>query len=302
MSATHRAVTIAVGAVTALSVVTMPATGATDSAPPTLTADFHPAFAVGQPLSVAASTLPDALDWAVAPVIVRWRQSDSSGVCSHRVFQVDASGSSSVVERRTNPASRQQRPAIVAFYDGSQGGDSLRTSGWRIASKDCAGNVASWFVSASGTIVDDSGAAASSDTEGGLDVGAITYSAGWDAIAAADTSNGYALGTAHTATTDGAQAEITLTVDRGGHLALVARRSPSSGSLAIAVDGGPSVVVDLSAADDLGSIIVADRRLTAGTHTVTFTKVGSGGDVAIDAVAVTSGSLVPSAPTPGPLG
>ena len=48
--------------------------------------------------------------------------------------------------------------------------------------------------------------------------------------------------------------------------------------------------------------IVADVRLTAGTHTVTFTKVGGAGTVDIDAVAVASGSVVSSAPTPGPQG
>ena len=111
----------------------------------------------------------------------------------------------------------------------------------------------------------------------------------------------YVEGTLHVATELGASASLSVTSDGGSHFGLVMPTGSNAGTVDIEVDGVVRRSVDLSSPDPRTPLVVADVRLSAGTHSVSVVKTSSDDWVGVDAFMLTSGVVLLGGQVPGPL-
>jgi hypothetical protein len=93
---------------------------------------------------------------------------------------------------------------------------------------------------------------------------------------------------AHTAFTSaaGARATFTRTYARGDQVALVMATGPGRGAASIRIDGSWVTNVDTYAASNTNRVVVFQRRMSAGTHTISIVNHATPGRPRIDLDAV----------------
>jgi hypothetical protein len=295
--ATQLAAVTVLATMTAVTTMATPSLARTDTTGPTLQADFHPAFVVGDRLvNVGQRHLTG---FGGAPVTVHLTQSDPSGLCRTIVKAPLVGDFPRTVLDQTYPRPEIDIPDVISFYDGEQGGNSQRETGWLIKSDDCAGNFSRWFVSGAAEILDDDG---SSFTSGHSSLSPATFDDNWTEISRHRlVVHRFTEGTKHVATAQGATAELNVNVDRGSHFGLVMSTGSHAGTVDIQVDGVVRRSVDLAAMGTHGPRTVADIPLSSGAHTIKVVKTSDGDVAAIDAFMMTSSVVLLSSPTPGPL-
>lgn len=297
MKTTRRFAAIAMASVAVVAGFASVGSAKVDTTGPTLHASFHPRFEVGRPLVEVGR--PGLTGFGGAPVILRTHQADASGVCTEIVKQLRVGDFPSTLVKFTYPHEVQRIKAVASFYDGEQGGNSQRITGWITKSIDCVGNSSRWFTSASTAISDDAGADFAS---GHTTLAAANYSGYWTARAGHKLAVAhYAEGTLHVSTELGASASLSVTSDGGSHFGLVMPTGSGAGTVDVEVDGVVRRSVDLSSSEPRTPLVVADVRLSEGSHSISVVKTSSDDWVGIDAFMLTSGVVLLGGLVPGPL-
>ncbi len=252
-----------------------PVNAAADTDPPALTVSPRPAFVVGTTIS-AAGYVED--DWYTGNVSqrVQWNATDSSGICGYDVRFEAVDGYIGDVYDRTSVRSFRY---VTTDYNGSEGGSGQLVANYLVTAHDCAGNDSTAMVPVGFTITQENGAglynAPSPSSK-------ITYTGTWDAAACACASGGRTKRTA----ASGAAATFTARYDRGDHVALVMAKGPARGKFDVYLDGTKLRTVDTYAPTRQDRVVVFDRWMAAGTHTVKIVNHATPGRAQIELDAV----------------
>ena len=87
----------------------------------------------------------------------------------------------------------------------------------------------------------------------------------------------------------GATVSVTKDFRRGEHVALVMAKGPGRGAFDVLLDGRRVATVDTYAATNTNRVVVLDRWMRAGTHTLTLVNAGTTGRPRVDLDAVLTG-------------
>jgi hypothetical protein len=266
------------------------AQGTYDQTAPLLTVDVRPAFVVGNVLT-ALKYVDDATDppetvWYTDNIteFTRFSATDDSGICEWIVL--DLHGFVTTYQTPTLTDSY----GTATDYDGRFGGwtpgpDGGLGGGFQITALDCslpqlgvrAGNSTSKVVQNVVTVNQEDGTTDGSQGPSGH----FTYKGAW-----ASTDCDCLGGKAARSTIQGNRMTFTRTYEGGDHVALVMSEGPGRGVIAIRIDDKWLMNLDTYAPADANRVVVFDRQMTAGTHTVAIVNQATPGrpEVIFDAV------------------
>ncbi len=245
-----------------------------DRAAPRVNAPASPAFKVGAQLQ--ASPLPG---WYVeVPVQLTWTAADPSGICSYSVHGTHGNyGSGFPLWRVANHLRRPAFVTTISDYDEGFGSGGGYLDGFVVEAHDCRFNGAGVVaMDRNPTVWQDDGYTAQGV---GSDDGTISYSGGWR-IGRCDCASG---GTQRWTRRAGATMTITRTFREGDHFALVMAKGADRGRAMVYVDGVAAGRVDThKRGPNLNRVIVFDRALSAGAHTIRVVNRATPGHPRID--------------------
>ena len=167
-------------------------------------------------------------------------------------------------------------------YDGALGGSDDSHQGWHLKAQDCTGNTTTIDIRTKyeTVVAQEDGR----DSGGLVDPGTISYGGAWGTTSCTCASWGAMRNTS----AKNASVTFTRTYDRDDHVALVMAKGPGHGKAAVYVDGVKVATVDTNARVNTNRVIVFDRWMTAGTHTVKVVNLATAGHPRIDLDAVLS--------------
>lgn len=253
------------------------AQAAFDQTPPSLTVEAKPSFVVGNILDAPSEDPEIALFAFGIAQLLTWSATDDVAVCWYDLDLVPAGAPPQPILEFS-----QETQYLFAFgsdYDGSFGGGSEITRGFLVTARDCEYNATTRAVPDRPRVTQEnntSGVAESSPW------GEVTYTGSWSTASCACFLQGH---TARTSTR-GASATFTRTYEEGDHVALAMAKGPGRGRAAIRVDGVFVETIDTFATANTNRVVVFERMMTAGTHTVTITNYATPGRPRIDLDAV----------------
>jgi hypothetical protein len=253
------------------------ANAAFDQTPPTLTVQAKPAFVVGNILA-APSDDPEAalFTYGIAQQLT-WSATDDVAVCWYDLDLVPAGAPPQPI-LEFSQETQYVFPA-GSDYDGTFGGGSAIVRGFLVTARDCEYNSTTRAVPDRPRVTQENNASGIAETS---PWGEVTYTGSWGTGACACFLQGL---TART-TTRGATATFTRTYEEGDHVALVMAQGPGRGRAAIRVDGFFVGTIDTFAEVNTNRVVVFERMMSAGTHTVTITNFATPGRARIDLDAV----------------
>jgi hypothetical protein len=298
----------AAGVLVATVLVAVPATALVGSAP---AADPHPStydgtapvltlnpveFVTGSSIDAAQAPTPtmcDSQPWNVnVPLRLRWSGSDAtSGLAGYDVWGTGPSfdGNQKIVSATAATTS----PIQGYNYEGDCGGGSDFDRQFWVVSRDNRGNTASSnLVSPSLDAWQENG----TDPLGDPGI-PVTRTGTWTSASCTCFNNGKVL----YSTTAGASLSYKVTTTRPGQtVAIVMEKNTNRGTANISVDGATATAVSTHASSATHRVIVWQKLLTVGTHTVKVANAGTSGHarIDVDAVLVTVGQGTSSPPEP----
>lgn len=267
---------------------------AADVKAPTITTNAAPAFPVGGVIGtsvmVNGDVTWDSYTWEV-PVQLKWTVNDNSGeFCEFRLWQLAEEGYSEdpgeyaptylSSGRQVTPTTTQYRGSLMD-YDGGFGSGGDTHEGWAMRATDCAGNSTTIRIhSGSGPgVLQDDNYFANSEAQ---DPGRIVYNGSWARTNCACASGG----TMRTTSAKNASFTFTRVYERDDHVALVMAKGPKRGKFDVFVDGTKTATVDTYAAANTNRVIVYDKWMPAGSHTVRVVNLATKNRPRIDLDAV----------------
>lgn len=264
------------------SLTLVPTPGGYDQTPPVLTVDVKPAFVVGNIVTPKKyeSQLADGTvvyTWYTQNIaeFTRWSATDDSGrVCYYHL--VDLVTGEPVLEY----TQQTQYTGVATDYDGTfGGGPRIAGGGFVVTAEDCPMNATSKVVRNDVTVNQEDN---TTDTDSSHPSGQLTYKGPW-----ATTYCDCFLGgkTART-TTQGARMTFTRTYGQGDHVALVMAEGPGRGQVAIRIDDKWLMNIDTYAPVNTNCVVVFERMMSAGTHSVAIVNLATPGRPRIDLDAV----------------
>jgi hypothetical protein len=298
----------AAGALAATVLLAVPATALVAS---TATTDPHPTtydgtspsltlgpveFVVGSSIDAAdlpAAEMCDSQPWNVSiPLRLRWSGSDAtSGLAGYDVWGTGPSFNGS--EKLVNATSATTYGLTGYNYEGDCGGGSAFDKAFWVVAKDNRGNTASTnLVSPNVTAWQETGA----DPVGDAGI-PVTRTGTWTVASCSCFNNGKTL----YSTAAGASLSYKVTTTRPGQtVAIVVEKNSNRGTANISVDGGTATAVNTQASSATHRVVVWQKVLSVGTHTVKVTNAGTSGHsrVDVDAVLLTVGQGTSSPPEP----
>ena len=226
-------------------------------------------------------------------MVVRWTVTDnSSRICAFQIYALTSSEATfepeeygrlllSVQAPRATPYADQVVDSVME-YDGALGGSDDSHQGWHLKAQDCTGNTTTIDIRTKyETVVTQEDGRDSSEL---VDPGTISYGGAWGTTSCTCASWGAMRNTS----AKNASVTFTRTYDRDDHVALVMAKGPGRGKAAVYVDGVKVATVDTNARVNTNRVIVFDRWMTAGTHTVKVVNLATAGHPRIDLDAVLS--------------
>jgi hypothetical protein len=300
-SPTHRRASILAGSATAAllaglsAVATPPATAAHDVTAPIIKTNAAPGFVVGSVIgeSVADSGW-DEYTWSVAEQL-KWTVKDDSGeICAFDLYSAAEEdywpgGEEEFRYYRLllSAPSVQPTPYVGQYvdtqsdYNGDLGGDGDTHEAWIMTAEDCAGNAARVDIWADSqlTVTQENNGYANSDSPS---PGRFTYTGTWATTTCACAS----WGAMRKTTAKGASFTFTRTYQRDDHVGLVMAKGPGRGSADVYVDGLKVATINTYASANKNRVIVYDKWMSAGTHTVRVVNLATAGHSRIDLDAV----------------
>ncbi len=282
------ATTLVVGAALAASAGSFAGTAAAaaDVTAPVIKTNAAAAFLVG---GVIGPSVPDGewdgYTWDI-PMLVKWSVTDNSGqICGFEIYAMRMDSWPDVEYGRLLLSVHSAHPSpfsgqvVDSFtdYDGAFGGSGDTASGWKLVAEDCSGNTASVDVRSrwQTTVTQETNRHASGNS---ADPGMLTYTGTWRTTSCACASWGAMRNTS----AKNASLTFTRSYDRDDHVALVMAKGPGRGKAAVYVDGIKVATVDTFANANVNRVIVFDRWMSAGTHTVKVVNLATSGHPRID--------------------
>jgi hypothetical protein len=272
------------GAVFATAFVGVPAIAAVVSSDknPTAFDGITPSLTVQPAKFYVGTSIDVADDWCFGsqygynqvPMKLRWNATDrTAGAASFDVYQA-RNGGEAGADLRLDHTTRKTIDIITDSYDGDCGG-GWEPDLWWVTARDFRGATATSPMIKSGLAVwDDTGASYL-----GLDDFPTSRTGTWS------TSKCKCANFGSTSYTTEKNASITYTVNLyspGRTIAIVAPKSSNRGVMNISVDGATAKSVNTYAATTTNRVIVWQRTLNAGTHTIKVTNAGTTGHSRID--------------------
>jgi hypothetical protein len=274
----------------AIAVSAPPASAAGDVTAPVIKTNAAARFLVG---GVIGTSVPvydwDGYTWDI-PMQVKWTVTDNSGrICNFDVYAMAADSWPDVEYGRLLLSVRSAQPSPYSGqvadsfedYDGDFGGSGDTDSGWKMVAEDCSGNTASVNVKSlwQTTVLQEDNRHASSNN---ADPGRLRYSGKWGKVSCACASWGAMRKTA----AKNASFTFKRTYDRDDHVALVMAKGPGRGKANVYVDGVKVATVNTHAPAKANRVIVYDKWMPAGKHTVKVVNLATAGHPRIDLDAV----------------
>ena len=196
-------------------------------------------------------------------VEVQWGAKDPSGICGYSLYEMPTGAP---------PVALFENQMLTSYrvsaneYDGSFGGGSTLTAGWKVVATDCAGNSStSKLIPNLPTSVQDDG------TSPGAAPGAISYDGAWSL----DECVCWSAGSTHTTSVEGASVSYTAQFVKGEHIAVVMPVGPDRGRVRIFVDGNPISRVDTYADAPGYRRVVWEAWMSEGEHTITVANLAT---------------------------
>ena len=284
---------VAVPAAALVSAAADPRPNTFDGTSPTLT--MGPVeFVVGASLDAAAPPNECATwSWNMAiPLRMRWSGADPiSGLAGYDVWGSGPrwDGNSKLVEGSS---------ATTYDYDGSNysgdcGEGQLTANDFWVVSKDNRGNTATTNVVGQHV---DAWQETGVDVSGGPAL-ALTRTGTWTTANCTCFNNGKTL----YSTAKGASLSYKVISDKPGQtLGVVVEKNSNRGTLNISVDGGTATAVSTYASTAKHRVIVWQKSLSVGTHTIKLTNAGTSGRsrVDVDGILLTNGPTEGAPPEP----
>jgi hypothetical protein len=256
------------------------AVAAVDQTPPVLTVGVKPAFVVGSQVSVSPFCINDPEAFPVdcpyasdIAQLVTWSATDDVGVCSYDLIRVFAGVEPEPVFLFSQET---QYLALDSDYNGDFGGGSTLPVGFLVTARDCTGNATTKVVVDRPVVTQETGQSATGPEQ------VLTYTGNW---ATTFCSCFLWEGTRRTSA-PGARVSFTRTYDEGDHVALVMATGPLRGRAGIRIDGRWVKTVDTFASVNTNRIVVFERLMSAGEHTITIVNHATPGRPRIDLDAI----------------
>jgi hypothetical protein len=252
--------------------VTVLAMAACDTAPPTFTVPLDAAFVVGAQIEASDANGDEAAYTWDIPRRLTWLAADDQA-CEVRydLLLIYAGADPGVLLENSR---RTQLDVLDNDYDGSFGGGSGSTSGYRAVARDCAGNTATSDGPASRVWQEDGFAPFFP-----LQEPTIEYSGTWAVQTGPWTSGG------QQRFTSSPGASVSFTWDfygEGNHIGLVMPKGPGRGAAAIFADDVLVGTIDTNAPANDNRRLVFDHAMPAGSHTLSIVNLATVGHPRID--------------------
>ncbi|MEQ6902507.1 hypothetical protein [Nocardioides sp. YIM 152588] len=277
-----------------------PAQGAEDTTPPAIAANDAAAFVVGSTINASDPTINDTFDrYTTVRQRLRWTVTDDSGsLCAFDLYRAANEGYSpgdvdELDYYRHLLSTPSQRPTpwpgeyvdTIDDYDGAlgSGGDAPRA--WVMTAEDCSGNTSRFDIvmfRELSVLQEDNTYATDYQGWGTTDPGSLSYTGTWRKVSCACASGAAMRRTR----ARGASVTFTRTYERDDHVALVMAKGPRRGAADVYVDGVKRATVRTHAAKVRNRVVVFDRWMPAGTHTVRVVNRATRGHPRIDLDAV----------------
>jgi hypothetical protein len=258
----------------ALVVVVVLTMAACDTSPPTFTVPLDAAFVVGAQIEPSDSNgEEEAYTWDI-PRRLTWLAADDDRACRMRydLLLIYAGSEPGVL---LDNSRRTQLDLLTNDYDGSYGGGSGSTDGWRAVARDCAGNTATSEYGLASRVWQEDGF---SPFTAPLDP-PIEWTGSWAVQTGPWTSGG------QQRFTSSPGASVSFTWDHyvdGQHVGLVMPKGPGRGSAAVFVDDVLVGTIDTNAPANDNRRIVFDHAMPAGSHTLSIVNLATVGHPRID--------------------
>lgn len=264
-------------AVVAFSVIAqMPAANAAfDQTPPSLTVNVTPSFVVG---NVVTDGQIDTVHYTndIAQLI-QWSATDDVGVCSYDLFAVPAGAPPEMLLEFSQDTQYTYAPG--SDYNGDFGGGSNVIDGFVVTARDCNGNATTKAVDEHIFVFQEDGL---SPTDGPQ---SLTYTGVWGQ----GSCTCFLAGHTASSTVSGARAIFTRTFTASDQVALVMAEGPGRGRASIRIDGKWLMNIDTFATANTNRVVVFERAMPAGIHTLTIVNHGTPGRPRIDLDAILVG-------------
>ena len=258
---------------------------AADTTPPVLTAPVKAAFLVGSTIDVGSipDCAPQDEPWNLdvgATMSLRWSATDAGGGVRYDVFAENAAtGGDDVLVNST-------ATSLLSFgvtNDQSCGGGNFSITQWVITARDRAGNEAVKAVRGERIRITQEDGRANTTSAYAVSP-TVAYTGTWTRSACAC----WSAGAVRKTTAKGASVTMTVPVAVGNvvRLGLVTSKAPNRGRFTVYVDGALHSTVDTYAATAQNRVIVWEKALGKGTHTVEVVNEATAGRPRIDLDAV----------------
>lgn len=262
----------------ALGASASPSGAAADSTPPVIQTNLNTGFVVG---SVVQQGTPD-WNYSAVQEFIKWTVSDNSAaICGFEVNTVTGDDVERViadpVQRYTPTPYVDQLVVVADEYSGQEGDSEDAQAGWSLEATDCANNATKRMIRSKFELLEENNF---SEFEGAR--GSITYNGTWSSVTCACASQAAMKKTS----AKGASFTYTDYWNRDDHLGLVMAKGPSRGSADVYVDGVKVATVNTYSTTVQNRVIVYDRWMAEGTHTVKVVNLATSGHGRIDLDAV----------------
>lgn len=246
---------------------------ACDTSPPTFAVPLDVGFVVGAQIEASdADGDEEAYTWDI-PRRLTWLATDDDSCRLRYDLELIYAGAEPDLLLENDP--RTQFDLLTNDYDGSFGGGSGSTDGWRVTAEDCAGNTQASTYGTSSLVVQEDGFIPFNENYERT----VEWSGPWATQTGTWTSGGQQRFTS----ASGASVDFTWNhYGAGRHIGLVMARGPGRGSAAVLVDDVLVGIVDTHAASNDNRRVVFDHRMPAGSHTLTIMNLATAGHPRID--------------------
>lgn len=216
------------------------------------------------------------------PMTVRW-SAGPDAVCGYDLDRLYAGSPPTrlLADRRA----RRYADAAMSDDQGAFGGGSRQATGWRVAARPCGGGAAVSTTAGRSVLVTQESGESGSEAQMFAELPRLAATGDWTTSTCRCASGGQQ----RYSTEAGASVAITKAFRRGEHIGLVMATGPARGEVDVLLDGRRVATVDTAATSKRNRVVVLDRWMPAGTHTVTVVNAGTPGRSRVDLDAVLTG-------------
>jgi len=264
-----------------LAVPPASALAAADTTPPVLSVPAKASFLVGSSIDVGyiPDCEPQDEPWNLnvgADMTLAWSATDAGGGVTYDVFAEDAATGGEYAQENSPDTSLL---SYGVTNDQTCGGGNWSIHTWTITARDAAGNESVKPVHGGRIRLTQEDGRANTTTSYAVSP-TVAYTGTWKGSSCAC----WSAGAVRTTTAKGAAVTMTVPVAEGNvvRLGLVMSKAPNRGKFKVYVDGALHSVVDTRSATTKNRVIVWQKALGKGTHSVKLVNEATAGRPRID--------------------